>query len=70
MPWMSRGEQRIRIGVSIATRKFPVQLPAVVMDTAAPRTSSGNISLVTTQAIGLHTQNTNMYVYLQVMCST
>ena len=46
----------MRTGVSIATRKFPVQLPAVVMDTAAPRTSRGNISLVTTQAIGLHVQ--------------
>ena len=43
----------MRIGVSIATRKFPVQFPAVVMDTAAPRTLRGNISLVTTQATGL-----------------
>ena len=46
----------MRTGVSMATRKFPVQLPAVVMDTAAPRTSSGKISLVTTQAIGLYKQ--------------
>ena len=45
----------MRTGVSIATRKFPIQLLAVVMETAAPRTSSGNISLVTTQAIGLCT---------------
>ena len=38
----------------MATRKFPVQFPAVVMETAAPRTLRGNISLVTTQAIGLY----------------
>lgn len=44
----------MRTGVSMATMKFPVQLLAVVMETATPRTSRGNISLVTTQAIGLY----------------
>ena len=47
----------MKTGVSMATRKFPVQFPAVVMETAAPRTSRGNISLVTTHVIGLHKQD-------------
>lgn len=59
VPWMSRGVQKMKTGVSIATRKFPVQFPAVVMETAAPRTSRGKISLVTTHAMGLHTHTNN-----------
>ncbi len=50
---MCREDAR-RMGVSMATKKFPVQLAAVVMETATALTSSGKISLVTTQTTGLH----------------
>lgn len=43
----------MRMGVNMATTKFPVQLAAVVMDTAMARTSMEKISLVTTHATGL-----------------
>ena len=66
MPWIPREVQRMKTGVSIATRKFPVQFPAVVMETATPRTSRGYISLVTTQAIGL--KETSGYHYMAYSC--
>ena len=44
------------MGVSMATTKLPVQLAAVVMETATPLTLRGNISLVTTHATGLHNE--------------
>ena len=67
MPWIPREVQRIRTGVSIAMRKFPVQFPAVVTETAAPRTSRGNISLVTTQTVGLKKKTFDVYKYTVVL---
>ena len=46
----------MRIGVNMATIKLPNQLAEVVMDTASPRILRGNISLVTTHAVGLHSK--------------
>lgn len=48
----------MRMGVSIATTKLPIQLPAVVMDTAVALALRGKISLVTTHATGLHNTST------------
>lgn len=60
MPWICSGEA-IKMGVSIAMRKLPSQLDAVVMDTETALTLRGKSSLVTTHATGLHTQQVSQH---------
>lgn len=57
---MPRGEA-IRMGVSMATTKFPTQFAAVVMETDTPLTFRGKISLVTTHATGLQIEKQIIY---------